>query len=141
MFDMEFVSEVLQTLILALIPVLVPVLVSIAIIYWRKAKVEIQAKLSEIHAKAPVVYEALMIAARIAVEAAEQLALSGKIQEKKQFAIDFVENLLAQQGIKMDLDIISAAIESALLQTINKPLLDMATAQKLKLLEVKYGKV
>lgn len=113
MFDKDFVSQLLQTVILAAIPVLVPILVSIAIAYWRKVKAEIQEK-------APVAYSALQIAARIAVRAAEQLAMGGVIQEKKRYAIDRVKLLLEGQGITMDIESISAAIEAAVLEEFNR---------------------
>ena len=112
MFDKDFVSQLLQTVILAAIPVLVPIMVSIAIAYWRKVKAEIQEK-------APVAYEALKVAARIAVQAAEQLAMTGDIQEKKRYAIDRVKLLLEGQGITMDIESISAAIEAAVLEQFN----------------------
>ena len=112
MFDKDFVSQLLQTVILAAIPVVVPIMVSIAIAYWRKVKAEIQEK-------APVAYEALKVAARIAVQAAEQLAMTGVIQEKKRYAIDRVKLLLEGQGITMDIESISAAIEAAVLEQFN----------------------
>lgn len=122
MFDKEFVSEVLQTLILASIPVLIPILISMAIAYWRKVSAEIQEK-------APVTYQALRIVASIAVQAAEQLAMAGVIQEKKQYAIEQVKLLLEQQGIKMDIESISVAIEAAVLEEFNRHKLEAQYGQ------------
>lgn len=113
MFDKTFVSEVTQALILAMIPVLIPVLISLAVSSWRKTKAEIQAM-------SPEIYNALIMTAKIAVQAAEQLAMAGVIQEKKRYAIDRVTILLEQQGIVMDVSAISAAIESAVLEEFNK---------------------
>ena len=109
MFDSEFVSKVLEAFIMATIPVLIPVLVSVAIAYWKKVKAEIE----------PNVYSALYSAATIAVRAAEQLAMSGVIQEKKQYAIDQVTLMMKERGINIDFQTISAMIESVVLEEFN----------------------
>lgn len=58
-------------------------------------------------------------AVSVAVQAAEQSGLAGKITDKKAFAISAVENLLAQRGIKMDLQAIDDAIEAAVWTELN----------------------
>lgn len=53
------------------------------------------------------------------VQFAEQVYSSTDGQEKKAAALDYIERELAKQGIKVDLDIISDAIEAAVLREFN----------------------
>lgn len=57
--------------------------------------------------------------AQVAVQAAEQSGLVTAAQEKKTFAIQVVENMLLQAGIDIDIDVIDAQIEAAVLTEFN----------------------
>lgn len=51
----------------------------------------------------------------VAVDAAEQLGYTGKIQNKFEYAMSTVKNELLKKGLKYDDDIIRAAIEASVL--------------------------
>lgn len=68
----------------------------------------------------PKAAELLEQIAPIAVRAAEQAHLGGLIQDKKTYALEYVEKWLAAQGMTIDLDLISAAIEAAVWEEFNK---------------------
>lgn len=70
-------------------------------------------------AEKPDLARELTWAAGQAVKAAEQAGIGGLIADKKKYAIDFVEKLLAMKGIVIDLDPIEAAIEAAVWDQIN----------------------
>lgn len=114
MFDNDFVSKFLQDLILALIPVLIPVLVAFAVAAWKAVQAWIKTKTT------PVVYDALTKTASIAVLAAEQMAKSGFIQQKKDYAVDMVSMLLKERGITLDLAVIQSAVEAAVWREFNE---------------------
>lgn len=57
--------------------------------------------------------------ARMAVLAAEQLGITGAIDDKKSYAITVAERMLAERGIKVDLDALDAAIEAAVAEELN----------------------
>jgi hypothetical protein len=65
---------------------------------------------------------AILEAATIAVQAAEQSGLAGLIvnagQEKKRYAIEAMQNLLTARGIHLDVGAIESAIEAAVLTQI-----------------------
>jgi hypothetical protein len=60
-------------------------------------------------------------AAAIAVKAAEQAGGVELAEEKKAYAIKFVEDWLASMGLNIDLDLVDAAIEAAVFSEFNKP--------------------
>lgn len=59
--------------------------------------------------------------ATMAVQAAEQVYGSEAGQDKKQFALDYVKAELTRRNIQVDVDAISAAIESAVMAEFNFP--------------------
>lgn len=63
---------------------------------------------------------ALDEAASMAVRAAEQLGLKDKAFEKKEWAVAKAQEILDARGIKVDLSILDAAIEAAVLSQFNK---------------------
>ena len=56
----------------------------------------------------------------MAVRAAEQLGLKDKVLVKKDWAVTKAQEILDARGIKVDVAIIEAAIEAAVLQEFNK---------------------
>lgn len=69
----------------------------------------------------PDIAAVLENAARIAVLAAEQSQLSGYIQDKKQFAVQYIQNLLAQQGLGgINVAAIEGAVEAAVWDELNR---------------------
>ena len=105
-------SEVLGELITQGMKILLPVCIAL-ILKWAG---ELWLKLKE--AK-PDVAKVLSYAVTLAVQAAEQIFGDGHGVEKKTYAIQFVNNLLAEQGLKVNGDVIADAIESAVWEEIN----------------------
>lgn len=103
---MNLISKILQAVLEAALPVLAASLAA-----WLLAKTaEIFRKLKE---KNPDVYASLYNIANVAVHSAEQLIGSKKGREKKEYAKNIIEKYLDSRGIHLDLDLIEAAIESA----------------------------
>ena len=105
---MELLSKVLQAILEAALPILVSAL---AVWVIGKAR-EIFKKLRD---KNPELYEILRAVCERAVTAAEQVYREGHGAEKKQYAINVVEEYLAAKGINLNLDVIEAYIEAAVL--------------------------
>ena len=59
-------------------------------------------------------------AASMAVQAAEQAGMAGYIQDKKQYALEVAQRYLDAKGIKIDVELISDAIEAAVFAELNK---------------------
>lgn len=110
---MDVVSKFLEQLALAAIPVVVPFVVAWLIAQTRKA-------LSAIKKQNADVGYVIENAAAMAVAAAEQANVAGMVTDKKLYALDAAEKMLAAQGIKIDLDLLSAAIESAVYLELNR---------------------
>lgn len=58
--------------------------------------------------------------AGLAVKAAEQAGASQFIDDKKSYAIQIVERLLQERGLAIDLDLVDAAVEAAVLTEFNR---------------------
>lgn len=67
--------------------------------------------------------------AGIAVKAVEQMYKSYDGDAKKAAALDIAEKTLAGYGVKLELDVLSAAIESAVLQEFNRKDLQLIAAE------------
>lgn len=93
-------------LVTAALKILLPVYVSL-ILKWA---MELWLKIKE---SRPDLAEILTYAARTAVFAAEQVLGGGHGDEKKQYAIEFMQNYLAERGLSVNVDVIISAIESA----------------------------
>jgi hypothetical protein len=114
---MEF-SDVLwkfiESFVVALVPILVPLLAAWllpkAIGAWKGLK-------SKLDSDDIYLIESI---AGVAVKAAEQAKLSGFIQDKKTYAMEFVEDWLKARGVKLDLKLIDSAIEAAVLEEFNR---------------------
>lgn len=57
--------------------------------------------------------------APVAVRAAEQLHLTGVIKDRKVYAIQFIQAIFDQRGVKVDAAFIANAVEAAVLQEFN----------------------
>lgn len=64
----------------------------------------------------PELYWYLAQAAELGVKAAEQMGLSEQIEEKKDYAVKVAQVYLDDRGIKIDLALVEAAIEKAVLE-------------------------
>lgn len=79
-------------------------------------------KLSEIEARLDGEQRLLVRElAQMAVNAAEQLGLSEQIEDKKKYAVEYVEGALASRGVYLDAGQIVAEIEAAVWVEINRP--------------------
>ena len=68
----------------------------------------------------PDVAYALESAAVMAVHAAEQAGAAGYISNKKTYAVDIAQKWLKAKGVSIDLELIMAAIEAAVLTEFNR---------------------
>jgi len=110
--------DVLMKVVEALAVALIPMLVTLAAGQVVKLVQELGNRMRQRNAEA---YEMIRLAAREAVKAAEQANLAGLIEEKKQYAIDYVEKYLNRAyGITVDLDVIANAIEAAVYEEFNQ---------------------
>ena len=62
----------------------------------------------------------LELVAGMAVKAAEQAKMSDLIVDKREYAFEIIERWLSQKGVTLDVDIIYAAIEAAVLEEFNR---------------------
>ena len=103
----EFWSEFITKFALALIPVVVPLVVAKVFQLWAKGK---QA-LTEWNPTLAYVLEA---GAKMVVSAAEQAGAAALIADKKEYAINALQNYLDAHGFKnLDISVLDAAIEDA----------------------------
>jgi hypothetical protein len=110
MFDYEFISELLQSLLLAVLVPLAGFAVQ-ALIAWGKDK------RAELDQKNQWMLDS---AIRIAVFAAQQVYGATNGAEKKAYALDIAEKWLASKNIYMDLDVLDAAIEAAVFEQLKR---------------------
>lgn len=104
----EFLSKFAEAVLLAAVPVVVPLVVG-----WLVSQVQIaRARLAS---ELPDLYWVLNNAAKLAVDAAEQAGIAKLITDKKRYAIEVAELYLAEKGIDIDIELIDAAIEAAVL--------------------------
>lgn len=108
------ISAFLQALLILAAPFIVGIVVAQAVRLTRTAW-------RELKEHQPAAAAALEVAASLAVTAAEQAGLTGLIENKKQYALEIAQQYLAMRGIKLDLKLIDAAIESAVYVEINRP--------------------
>jgi hypothetical protein len=106
------ISVVLQTLLEYFLPVLAVALVGLII-----AKIKLA--IIQMRSWNPKVTDLLEQAVKFAVTAAEQAGAAELIKDKKVYAFEIAERWLELRGIKIDLDLIDAAIESAVYEQFN----------------------
>lgn len=111
---MEFLSELAQSVLLAVAPIiasaLAAYLIGMAKGAWAKAKQTVGDEWAW----------ALDEGAKIAVRAAEQLKLAEIIEDKKDYAVATLQAYLDERGLKIDLAVLEAAIEAAVLSEFNR---------------------
>ena len=110
---LDLLSQALQSLLVALLPILV-----VFIIRWVKAKTD--AALVELEETKPSLYYVLTTIAELAVQAAEQMKLAGFIEDKRKYAFEIAQKYLDAKGLEVDIDLIYAAIEAAVLENFPK---------------------
>lgn len=108
----SILSGVLQAVLIAAIPPLVA-----AGVQWLLAKAKLA--LAKVAESKPGIMEMLEFAAEFAVKAAEQAQLGKLIEDKKAYAVGVAEKWLETKGLQVDLDLIEAAIEKAVLEIFN----------------------
>jgi len=106
----EIVSKVIEQVLLAVLPVLAGAaaayIIGLAKSAWTKARTLVGEEWVWL----------LDEGVQMAVRAAEQLEIAGLVKDKKEYAMAFVRNFLASHGINVDLEIISGAIEAAVIE-------------------------
>ena len=106
---MPIISKVLEAVLIAILPPLAVALVSLLLGFakelWARAKL-----------LNPTVTDYIELAAEFAVQAAEQAGAAELIADKKQYAIQIAEAWLEAHHLTVDLDLIDAAIEKAVLE-------------------------
>ena len=106
---MEVLSNFVQAFLLAAAPVL-------AVFVVKAVKAWIDKTLAEAQAQEPELFDQVSWIAQIAVQAAEQSGVVQLAQEKKAFALSFVEKWLSSKGLTLDLELIDGAIEAAVFE-------------------------
>ena len=110
-FDLKTISELLQALVLAILPVVA----GYAALYLKKKGEEVSANLSG------EARYALALVVKTAVFAAEQVYGNGAGAEKKAYAIEVVQKWVDTSGLKIDISLIEAAVEEAVLENFPNP--------------------
>jgi len=75
-------------------------------------------------------FQLLLDIARTAVMAAEQAGLNGLVEDKKEYALNLVQNMLKEKGLQVDVSAIDAAIESAVATELNGRVIDQLSYEK-----------
>lgn len=120
----EFWKEFAQSLLLAFAPIIAALVAG-----W--LAVTIKRIWAQIKQDRPELAYTLESIARIAVQAAEQAGASGYIEDKKTYAIEFVQNYLDAQGWGViDVSVIEAAVEAAVYNEFNKDEIQAARAAR-----------
>lgn len=102
--------KLLEQVLLVVLPVL-----AAAATAWIAQKVrEGAARLTEHQRKV------LLAVVQTAVLAAEQAGAAGYVKDKKAYALEVAQGWLKQQGVKIDLGLLDAAIEAAVLEEFNR---------------------
>ena len=101
-------SILLQKVLEVILPFLATALTGWALAQMRLAW-------GKFEATKPEIAYYLEAAAQFAVAAAEQMGLAELIDDKKSYALQIAEDWLALKGLKIDLHLLEAAIEAAVL--------------------------
>ena len=111
---LDFLNSFLTPFLEAVLPVLAAALAALVIAWIKKVVEQIKSKMDE------RMLWMLEEATRAAVLAAEQMNLSGQITDKKDYALRVATEWLESRGVKINLAIIEAKIEAAVLEEFNK---------------------
>lgn len=109
----DFWYKLIENILLAFLPVLASLAAGALFAWLRKTWAQFKAE-------KPDAAWILEQAASMAVAAAEQAGAAGYITDKKNYALDMAQAYLDAQGIKINLDLLDAAIEAAVFNEINK---------------------
>ena len=109
-FDLKTISELLQALVLAVLPVVA----GYVALYLKKKTDEVYVNLSN------ETKYALGLVVKTAVFAAEQIYGNGNGKAKKEYAIEVVQNWVDSTGFSIDVSLIEAAVEEAVLENFPK---------------------
>ena len=104
------VLDILAVGVVAILAGVLPLLTKYLILF---AKAKIAEAETKLEASKPQLWQVIQIGADIAVAAAEQMKLVGKIEEKFEYAFEILQFWLADHGIEVDVEVIEAAIEAA----------------------------
>ena len=107
-------SAVLQSLLEFLLPIVAVAIIS-ALVSWAKL---LWAKAKTWNSSATDLLEQ---AALVAVTAAEQAGLADLTKNKREYAFNVAQDWLKARGIKLDTELIYAAIEAAVWKEFNSP--------------------
>lgn len=111
-------NAILETVLKVIISVALPVLLKLALDWLRIQKTKLEESMDS--ETRYLIKEAV----RIAVLAAEQSNLAGLIGEeykgRKDYALAMAEKWLAPYGITIDLDVLAAMIEAAVMEEFNR---------------------
>ena len=121
---MELVKYFLVTFMQLFLSAVIPPLAAVAAAYliaWAKKKLA-QAT-ADLDA---TVMWAIQEAVTAAVLAAEQMQLSDKIEDKKQFAINRATAWLKEKGIEFDLKTLDTLIEAAVMKEFNQNVIEVS---------------
>ena len=106
---MPILSKVIEAILIAILPPLAVVLVSVVLAHAKKLWADLKQRY-------PSVTDLVEQAAVFAVQAAEQAGAAELIADKKQYAIQIAEAWLEAHHLTVDLNLIDAAIEKAVLE-------------------------
>lgn len=107
---------VLSAVVQKLLEVFLPIL-AVALVGLLTAKIKLA--IVQMRIWNPKVTDLLEQAVTFAVTAAEQAGAAKLIEDKKTYAFDVAERWLEARGVTIDLDLIDAAIESAVYEQFN----------------------
>ena len=113
-------SNVLQAVLIVLLP---PVVVFV--LKWLQA--EAAFLWEKVRDWKPSVASLIEEAAAFAVKAAEQAHIGKLVEDRKAYEIEIAEKWLELKGITVDLDLLDAAIEKAVIENFPKPALPTLT--------------
>lgn len=120
----EFWKEFAQSLLMAFAPIIAGLIAGYIAVAIKRLWAKIQAD-------KPELAYTLDTIARIAVQAAEQAGASGYIEDKKQYAIEFIQSYLDAQGWGViDIAMIEGAVEAAVYNEFNKDEIQAARASR-----------
>ena len=102
-------SQVLQAVLIVVLPPL-----AVFVVKFLEAKIKVLWE--EAKAWSPTITQLIEQAARFAVVAAEQAGAAKLIEDKKKYAIKIAGEWLLEHGVDVNLDLVSAAIEKAVLE-------------------------
>jgi hypothetical protein len=118
--DSTYLNKLMIDIANAVIPVIAPALVMLAGIFAAYFVQQVRLLQEKIKAEQPDEYAMIEYWAGKAVVVAEQLKIGGYIDDRKKYALDYLQNKLDMLGIKWDLAMLSDEIEEAVYRELPK---------------------